>query len=384
MCKLVALVIVALSLAAVSQAQIRIHLNRQEIALQREKIKPYGHVNLLRSVGVPQIIRNYKNVYYYGYIRLGTPGDLVRVIFDTGSPSLWVYSGSGWSSWWCIPCWFHKTYRHSYSSTYVPDGRPIEISYVSGYMKGYSSQDVLSMGPLSARVQFAEATSTPIMDSLWSKYDGILGLAPCSGPRCQVYKEFTPSVLNPLMRQLPCPIFSIYLDRTNGGYGEITFGGTNPLLYKEETLVMHNTTTSYLWSLRIDSIWVGETLALNYTKGINAFIDTGTSLIVGPPDDVAALLLLMNLDPGLEVDCETRCELPPITFVIGGKKYSLNWKQYAYLSSKPFFGSSVCYHGLQAIDVGGWILGDLFLSNFYTVFEVGDHVSSRIGFAQLK
>ncbi|XP_066909065.1 aspartic protease 4 isoform X2 [Halyomorpha halys] len=330
--KLVSFVIVALSLAALSEAQVRIQLSRQEIALKREKIKPYGHVNLLRSVGVPQIIRNYRNVYYYGYIRLGTPGDLVRVIFDTGSPSLWVYSGSGWSSWWCIPCWFHKTYRHSASSTYSPDGRRIEISYVSGYMRGYISQDILSIGDLSARVQFAEATSTPIMDSLWSKYDGILGLAPCSGARCQVYKEFPPSVVNPLMQQLPCNIFSIYLDRTDRGYGEITFGGTNTLLYKQETLVMHNTTTTYMWSLRIDSVWVGETLALNYTNGINAFIDTGTSLIVGPPDDVVVVLQLMNLKLGLEVDCETRCELPPISFVIEGQKYSLNWKQYAYLT----------------------------------------------------
>ena len=49
------------------------------------------------------------------------------------------------------------------------------------------------------------------------------------------------------------------------------------------------------------SIWVGDELVLNYTGGVDGYIDTGTSLIVGPPGDIYKVLTSMNIDMGLEV-----------------------------------------------------------------------------------
>lgn len=80
-------------------------------------------------------LKNYQNTQYFIEVSVGTPPKKFRVIPDTGSSNLWLYSSK------CnaLPCWYHKTYNHRQSKTYVKRGDQFKITYGSGSVRGFES-----------------------------------------------------------------------------------------------------------------------------------------------------------------------------------------------------------------------------------------------------
>jgi len=113
-----------------------------------------------------------------------------------------------------------------------------------------------------------------------------------------------------------------------------------------------------------------------------AILDSGTSLLAGPTNEVTAFAKSIGATatgPEWFVDCAKVPHLPALSFYLGagGSNYTLTGSQYVLNVQ------GVCLLAMQGIDIPApagplWILGDVFMRTYYTIFDYGQE---RLGFA---
>ncbi|XP_042367264.1 nothepsin [Plectropomus leopardus] len=328
-------------------------------------------------------IYNYMDAQYYGEITLGTPGQNFSVIFDTGSSDLWVPST------YCVSqsCALHRRFRAFESTSFHHDGRMFGINYGSGHLLGIMARDTLKVGGLTVvNQEFGESVYEPGAAFVMAKFDGVLGMG---------YPSLAEILGNPVFDNMMAqkivdePVFSFYLNRrtsSSNPEGELLLGGTDEALYSGPVNWIPVTSKGY-WQIKMDSVAV-QGMSSFCPQGCQAIVDTGTSLIAGPTNDILSLQQLIGASPTnigeFIIDCVRLSSLPQVTFVLGGKEYTLTAEQYV---RKEMLGDrELCFSGFQAVDIvttAGplWILGDVFLTEFYSIFDRGQ---DRVGFAHAK
>ncbi|XP_072756818.1 lysosomal aspartic protease-like [Anoplolepis gracilipes] len=323
-------------------------------------------------------LTNYKNFQYYGTISIGTPLQIFKVIFDTGSSDFWVPSKQCKSSNSICESHIHK-YDSNKSSTYESNGAPFAIRYGSGSLIGFYSTDVVNVAGLNVQNQtFAEGVEeTGKTSSLFTnaQFDGILGL----GYDTKSVDEVTPVFYNMIQQGLLSqPVFSFYLNRDSSAEigGELTFGGTNSAHYDGELFYIPVTRKEY-WQFTIDSFQVGDDNLC--TNGCQAIADTGASLIYAPSSYIDVINEKIGADSNGYVNCSQLDEFPTIAVVLNNKTFNLTPSNYIIQEVEE--GILKCLSGFDKLNFPLWILGDLFIRSYYTVFDLGNN---RVGFAPSK
>jgi hypothetical protein len=329
-------------------------------------------------------ILDYQNTEYYGQIFVGTPGQKEIVVFDTGSSNLWVPNTvpSVWP-------WHSgkNKYDHSKSSSYQTNGTMFKIEYGSGTVSGVFSADDVTVGDIVLKdFTFAEVDNTKGIEGVYNKakFDGILGLGWDSFSVGRV-----PTVMSELITlgQLPKPVFGFYLG--NNAPGELVLGGSDPNHYIGDLQYATLSSTSWrykYWEVELGGVKLGSDSVVScgsYHPCPTALVDSGTSLLAGPLDDVTNIAKRLGAKRGghdWTVDCSA--DVPDLSFSLGGQFFSLTKSDLILQNS-----GSTCILGLMGISVPfgegkQWILGNVFMRKFYIEFDYGH--GGRVGIAEAK
>jgi len=319
-------------------------------------------------------IKDYSNAQYYGEVGIGTPPVTFKVVYDTGSSNLWVPMVG------CKHCGIkfiaEKTkYDPNKSSTYQEDGADFEITYGSGSVSGnFAEESILLADDIIVKEQhfgMIKDAGGLGLAYLLGKFDGILGLGFESISIDNVETVFGNAVSQGAVDK---PVFAFYLG--NDADGELTLGGYDETKFKGDLNYVPLLESTY-WEIALDSIHAG---IIHLTKETTAIVDSGTSLITGPTLLVMQLALSIGAMPTLTGQYTIKCDkvdfIPDIVFNINGKDYALSGKDVVIEAQ----GQCIfAFMGLNIPKGPKWILGDVFMRKYYTVFDYGQ---KQVAFAE--
>ncbi|KAF8997399.1 aspartic peptidase domain-containing protein [Cyathus striatus] len=328
------------------------------------------------SAGIP-VTNQQADTSYFGSVSIGTPSQSFNVILDTGSSDLWT---------------------STLKQLTTANSPETQIQYGTGQVAGAMVSDTVSMGGFTIADQTFLAVDDVSQELLFGSVSGIMGLA---------FSAIASTQATPFWEalsdgnQLSSPEMSFWLTRflndttatVEEPGGVFTLGGTNSSLFTGdiEFINMPATTQPTFWLLTVSAVTVqGKSVTISTGDAALAAIDTGTTLVGGPSADVNAI---WSAIPGSQQEPDATGKPSGmfsflVTLSFGGKSWPINT---ADMNLGPVqTGSTQCLGGIFDLSQGsnvqsgqgnpGWIIGDTFLKNVYSVFRANP---ASVGFAQL-
>merc|ERR1712190_523297 len=333
--------------------------------------------------GLPSVsLTDVEDAEYFGEVDIGSPAQKFKVIYDTGSSNLWVPSKA------CDNCKKTvTTYDSSASSSYVKNGQSFSLQYGTGSCNGCLSEDTVSVGgvPITG-FAFGEVTHEAADVFGQAPFDGILGMGPA---KAAVDKVAMP--MDQLVKQgkIQHNVFAFYLSSGEKKTSMLTLGGTDPSFYTGDFSYFPVAKAASLlpyWLISAKAIDVAGASAVscNVLTGCYMVVDTGTSIIAGPPSTVDQLTSKIGK---VEDDCSNVDKLPVITFSFSqGRTSTKDFElgpEFYVIRAKDENGQEHCQLGIEGVNAGVpiWILGDPFLRKYYTAWDADNN---QVGFALAK
>ncbi|KAG2236009.1 hypothetical protein INT48_008101 [Thamnidium elegans] len=307
-------------------------------------------------------------------VGIGEPVQWFNVVLDTGSSDFWVVSNDCHTTEYCRR---HQKFQSKHSGTYRVQNPPqsLQIRYGTGSIDARMGRDTLTIGNMTLKDQsIADAIelSSEFKDL---PIDGILGLGFSKLSKSNIYK---PTLVENMVSQnlIDRAVFGIY---TQPAGAEIDFGGTDPTRYKDQIVYAPVIGNGY-WSTKMTKSSFGNTT----TGSRSIILDTGTTLLIATPEDAKQIHgtikgAVSNKDGSYAIPCHLKGNLPDLELTVNGHLLSVPSDDYILLSMED---ESMCLSGISGQNINKpnhWILGDVFLKAYYTVF---DTQNKRLGFAK--
>uniref|UniRef100_A0A8C4RT97 pepsin A n=1 Tax=Erpetoichthys calabaricus TaxID=27687 RepID=A0A8C4RT97_ERPCA len=310
-------------------------------------------------------LTNDYDLTYYGIISIGTPPQFFKVVFDTGSSNLWVPSIYCKS----FACSNHNTFNPNASSTYRATSQTISVQYGTGAMSGILGYDTVTVGSIVDTNQiFGLSKNEPGNFFHYVGYDGILGLA---------YPSISTSGATPffdnLMRKglVSQKLFSFYLSRHGRAGSVLTFGGLDPAYYNGSIQWIPLSSKTY-WQITVEKSPNCEAAALSTAPPCRPYYIILYYIILYYIILYYIILyyiilyyicFLMSVFFQYSVNCKNIGSMPDVTFVINRVEFALPASAYVLQTS------SGCSSGFSPSNYQLWILGDVFLQEWYSIYD---------------
>jgi hypothetical protein len=259
----------------------------------------------------------------------------------------------------------------SLSKTFRSTNANFQLHYGKGNVFGIYAYDTVTIGNISIPNTVLGIANYDDQEQN-ENFDGLLGL----GFRALADQGIeAPLQAMSRLGLIDKAIFAFKLANSNASYGELSLGALDEDQYEGQVYYSSVTRKAY-WQIEMQGFWSGNDQISDSVSQV--IVDSGTSFIIGPQDAISDLA--NSVGASLVQDgyyCGTNtAALPDLAFVINGKAYYVPPSVYVLSDGSCGFSSA----DLSKTGIS-WILGDSFMRNFYTVFDLDN---AQVGFAKLK